>query len=147
MKKINLLTLLVSLSVSLSAQQNNCNGYVITNKGDSIPGYFSIRSLYDYPKRLRFRPYGNKKIVSYWPPTQIARFGLFANEEVYESARVTIDAHPIHEQGLASYEKDMYVSEDIFMKLLVRGRLSLYRTHFINTLKLLIINLKILFMK
>lgn len=105
------------------AQKNFVPGYVIDQKGDTIPGFVDYRNWRKTPKKIQFRYPGGDSVVVF-EPFDIAEFGT--KDEIYVSAVILSE---VSSSAISSLDKeaDLKTEEDtVFLQTVFRGHKHLY---------------------
>lgn len=123
MKNLLLTTLFSFIScISLKAQKEFMSGYVINNSGDTIRGQIDNQRWATSPLKVTFKK--DHQQIKY----ELAELqGFVINSQVtYVRKSIALDITP-HQLGslIESYDR-IVVDTTVFLKQLVRGRLSLY---------------------
>ncbi|MBB6004170.1 hypothetical protein [Arcicella rosea] len=132
MKKILLTVLITVLShLTIKAQKEFMSGYVINNTGDTISGQIDNQKWVYSPLKITFKK--DDQEVKYGL-SDIQGF-VINNEVTYVRKAIALDITP-HQLGslIESYDR-VVVDTTLFLKQLVKGRLSLYYLQDINNKK------------
>jgi hypothetical protein len=125
MKTIPITILLLILNISVIAQMEFLEGFIINSKGDTVKGYIQDNADKHLFRSVNFKIKGNESAISYTPDKLIG-FGM-SNGEIFISKQIS---------GATENDSSTY-----FMKCLVSGEATLYvfrrnnnkRTYFIET--------------
>ncbi|MEA5257075.1 hypothetical protein VB264_04705 [Arcicella aquatica] len=108
---------------SINAQKEFMAGYIVNNTGDTIRGEIDNKKWVKAPSQITFKDQ-NLKMVKY----DISKIQSFVvqNEATYVRKKISLDITP-HQQGklLETYDREL-VDTTLFLKQLVKGRISLY---------------------
>jgi hypothetical protein len=113
MKRILLLISIFFLAKIGYSQNDFRNAYIITHAGDTIVGLIDYREGGKAHKVCDFKKSKDEPVVSY-EPTSIRGYG-FENDKIFQSREILIN-HALYQ-----------VPEVVFLEVLVRGIVSLYR--------------------
>ncbi len=111
----------------LHASDSYKPGYIITNEGDTIKGKLLNKNWSFNPAQISMQS-GTGKLHEY-TPAQIQLF-FVQPDEYYVSAQVDLDVTPINVEHLI-LENQPIIKKDtaVFLRVLVRGPMSLYSMH------------------
>lgn len=118
--KRTLITLLLALPISATAQINLKNGYVVKNSGDTVKGYVNFKERSQNPKSVNFRiqPNGLEQAFT------IRDCKAFAIDkfESYRRAVVKISLSDVQIGHLSSGVDTSSKTDTVFLKILADGK-------------------------
>ncbi|MFN8255601.1 MAG: hypothetical protein U0W24_07930 [Bacteroidales bacterium] len=125
MKKLLLSSFLIVLALNDFAQNKTSflPGYLIHLNGDTIKGFIEFKDWPKNPETITFKSQSGEKTIAY-KPCDIKEFGV--NNEKYQSHAVTIDNDPFRDDELPFSDKANYLTDTVFLQVLVEGPKSLY---------------------
>ncbi|HRI62556.1 MAG TPA: hypothetical protein PK228_22600 [Saprospiraceae bacterium] len=133
MKKIIYLILLLILTTSvLPAQKNFTDGGLIQSNGDTLHGQIDYQEWDLNPSGIQFRPSSSGAATAF-DYRNIAGFFVTGKNEIYQTATVYINNEPSDMHKMPSYSSVgeairnfRPVRDTVFLRVLARGKLSLY---------------------
>ncbi len=124
MKKKILLTLFVIYSFNFYAQTSFEKGYFIKNSGEKIECLIKNLDLLNNPKSFTYKTSENSKEIKAFID-DVELFEIY-NVSKYERHTVAIDRSSEQTNKLSLTRKVKFNTEQLFLKLLVEGKASLY---------------------
>jgi hypothetical protein len=123
--KHSLLFILLIATISLSAQDNLLEGYIMTHKGETIHGYIDAPNVNigTNQTQIKFRKLKEDKGEIY-DPYSIQAYSI--NGEVYEGGFVDVELSPRDLDNLNTTPELLIQKELVFLQAIVRGEKSLY---------------------
>ncbi len=122
MLKTNSILLLCLLTFSLFAQKNFEEGYIINLEQDTVKGLILNKDKKINPKSISFN--GNNQKTTFFAK-DIAGFGV--KNEVFETHFIEYDTSKYKTDELTVYKDPKWKEETVFLQLIVKGGLDLYR--------------------
>ncbi len=107
---------------SINAQKEFMAGYVVNNTGDTIRGEIDNQKWVYSPLEIVFR---NQNIINKYGLSDIQSF-VINNEVTYVRKKISLDITPHKFDNLLESYNRVLVDTTLFLKQLVKGRLSLY---------------------
>lgn len=121
------IALLALLPVSLFAQSNYHQGYVLKNNGDTLKGFINYREWHQNPKSIDFKLNKADKQAVQFNPLSIKGFQI-AGLETYVAYTGTISMNETNFSTLSERLDTTLKSDTIFLKQLATGNhLTLYK--------------------
>lgn len=128
--KLNVILSLAAMlffSLSLSAQQNFIDGYIVSLKGDTTQGLVNYKNWRKNPNSVEFKINQNAEIKTY-EPRQISSFAVKINNtiELYQAATVNLESSgPVQNLDYKrTFEEKL---EDLFLLNIHQGAYTLYK--------------------
>lgn len=117
----------------LSAQINLCEGFYVNLNGDTVKGKVDFQNWLSNPDKINFTTSGLDKDIKPLSPNELKLFKFFRKdkfEEFYVSKKMRLELSQSNLSNLSSESKPIWSdSMDLFLKVLVKGRLTLYLYH------------------
>lgn len=126
MKKLlifSLLLLTLSGFTKIYSQNNFIKGYIITLNHDTINGLINYKQWNFNPKVIQFKKDINSHITNY-KANEINFF--YANNELYIGKIIPIDYSPVKLEELSYSTQENFITDTIFLNVVLQGRTSLY---------------------
>lgn len=117
-------TLFCLLTVSAFAQKNFVKGYYITTAGDTVQSYIDDKNWVRNPKQIRVAQSPESSTFKTLSTSEINGFGL-ATGDVFVREVVQIDKSPVRVNMMKVDSAPLIVTDTVFLRVLVRGKLNL----------------------
>lgn len=118
------------ITVHLQAQINLCEGFYISLEGQMIKGKIDNQEWVSNPDFIQFTATGLEKDMKPLFPKDVKSIHIIRKdkfEEIYVSKRIQIELSSSNLNALSSQEQPEWSEfKDVFLKQIVKGRLSLY---------------------
>lgn len=125
MNRICLFLIVFIVPVLAFSQTNFTEGLLVTNSGDTIPGQIDDRDWKKNPKSIAFRTTVDGQTQTKLP-LDVRGFYLKERQEWYKGAAIVVDKSSQRESDvLKNVNVRGIVTDTVFLRLLVKGRLSL----------------------
>ncbi len=115
---------MVNIGHPLSAQSNFKKGFVIAN-GDTLHGLIDYRQWEKNPREIKFKNDQAANAVKY-TTGDISYFEIYGSDK-YEKAMVNKDMRTVNIRDLTEFTEDIFVDDTVFLRILVKGNISLYQ--------------------
>lgn len=117
--------LLFIFSTSSYTQSSYQKGFVVVNSGDTIQGWIDYRQWTKNPESIRFRKdeMADNQVV--YTIDDLSHFEITGFDK-YERAVVSKDMRPVETNKLEKNDNDIFVTDTVFLQVLITGRISLY---------------------
>jgi hypothetical protein len=132
-KNIIVFDFIYIFNFTVSAQINLCEGLYVNTKGDTIKGKIDNQNWVSTPKSIGFTSTGLEEDIKILTPKEVKFFKIIRKdkfEEIFVSRNVKLELSSININYITYENKPIWSEkEDLFLKLLVKGRLTLYIYH------------------
>ena len=127
MKTMQLLVAFLMLQICqpVAAQSNFRKGFVIAN-GDTLRGLIDYRQWEKNPSTIKFKTDVNSANIVEYNTDDISYFEINGLDK-YEKAVVNKDMRPVRLKDLTEDADDLYEEDTVFLRILVKGNMSLYQ--------------------
>jgi hypothetical protein len=128
MKTIKLLVafhLMLLICHPVYAQSNFRKGFVIAN-GDTLRGLIDYRQWEKNPSTIKFKKDSGLVNAVTYSTADISYFEIYSLDK-YEKAVVNKDMRPVDLKDLTENADDLYENDTVFLRVLVKGQMSLYQ--------------------
>ena len=109
---------------STFAQNKFEQGFIVTNNLDTLRGLIKNKEWEITPEKIEFKTNTSTEVKEY-TFADIHSFQI-NNESIYISKKVEADQLPIKDQTVSWEEKPQFITQHIFLKLIVGGNVPLY---------------------
>ncbi len=111
------------ISMTLLAQKNIKEAYIITLAGDTVNGYIEIKNWGMNPSKILFKQ-SPEESGTWYDPYDIKEFGM--GGEVWEGGYVDIEVSARDEKNLST-DPNLFIEQDlVFLQAIIKGSKSLY---------------------
>ncbi|MGZ5218747.1 MAG: hypothetical protein ACXWC7_01680 [Chitinophagaceae bacterium] len=118
--------LLFIFSTSSRSQSSYREGFVVVNSGDTIQGWIDYRQWDKNPDAIRFRQEITATDPVLYSINDLSYFEVTGFDK-YERAVVSKDIRAVETSKLEKNQKDIFVTDTVFLRILIKAQISLYQ--------------------
>jgi hypothetical protein len=128
LKKTFFITIFSLITLTVSAQQNFINGFVVSLKGDTTKGLINYKNWRKNPTDIQFKK-DNSASINTYKPSDIESFGvkLTQGTEVYKSAKVLIETSSNNLESMDKMPEFNSEERNLFLLTIISGNYGLYK--------------------